>query len=88
MYKVLSRGIDQAIANGLTKNDSVYGVLATDYDAWMKVANDKTYGKLLRAKYNLLINTGNVLRLQKGFTSTSRENLNGLSSTVKKTPEK
>jgi RHS repeat-associated protein len=88
LYQQLSKGVDQAIKNGLTTEDDVYGVLVTDQASWEKVANDKTYGNLLKAKYELLTKSGNVLRLQKGLYEQSQNNLDNLVEIVKNTPEK
>lgn len=66
---------------------SAVGVLVTDSDAWMKVANDKTYGPKLKELYNKYVDEDNddgvKLYLIKNLTSSAINQLLGLRKEVK-----
>lgn len=81
LYDNLSKGIDQAISNGTGTN--TVGILMTDMDAWLKVANDSDYGELLKSDYDRLKSSGNHLRLEKGLNKDTEKAMHALKDKLK-----
>ena len=83
LFSNLSTGIEQTIARGQGENN--IGILMTDADAWLKVANDPFYGTALKQLYNKLKSTGNFLRLEKGLNTEVERALHGLKDKINAT---
>ena len=87
LYSGIRDGILKAIAIGGGKDDKIIGVLAIDRDAWLKVANDKTFGKALQQHYNKLVNSGNALQLVQGLHQTATNEMNNIKAKINSVPE-
>ena len=60
----------------MLKEKNTIGVLVTDKEAWLKVANDPVYGPQLKRLYNLMkSNKDTYLRLEENLSSDAHDNL-------------
>lgn len=82
-FRRLAEGIEQTIER--SKGTNTIGVLITDMQTWLNVANDEVYGPQLRALYNKLISTKDAyLRLEKNLNNDAHAELMGAYDTIKK----
>lgn len=81
---MLSEGLTQTAERSV--GDNTIGILVTDRDAWLKVANDPVYGPQLRAQFDALPN-GAYLRLETGLSESTTKSINDAYDTVKRAIE-
>ncbi|MBF6652481.1 hypothetical protein C3B47_06185 [Flavobacterium columnare] len=82
LYKAYKNAIKQT--QDMTNiEDNAVGVLFTDREAWLKVANDKKYGPLLEEQYNKLIESGGQLQLQQDLSKSAAKATDALKRDLK-----
>jgi RHS repeat-associated protein len=87
-FRKLAEGIQQTIARA--KGQDVIGVLVTDKQTWLNVANDAVYGPQLRALYEEMTQVGNgaYLRLEENLNKDANNELMSARKTVQEAIDK